>query len=158
MAMDKGRQQKIRQIVNAVRALVIADRRQSKRLARTYKITSRQAAALRIVSESPGTSLSELSERMFLHISTSSGVVDRLEKKHFMVRKRTPEDRRVVRLYVTPKGGRLIRSIPLSKLGLLTRDIDALRDSEIREIWIGLNGLLKLLRLEKEASRVDKVE
>ncbi len=144
--------------MNGVRAITIADRRLSKRLARTHKITARQLGAIRIVSKSPGISLGELTERMYLHISTSSGIIDRLEMKRLLVRERSPEDRRVVKLYVTPKGSRIVRKIPMAGFGFLMRDIDALPAREIRMIWSGMNGLLRLLRLEKEVASADRVE
>ncbi|SYZ72031.1 hypothetical protein TRIP_C20146 [Candidatus Zixiibacteriota bacterium] len=104
---------------------------------------------LQIVSESPGISMGELSERMYLHISTSTGVIDRLEKKNLLLRKRSHADRRVIRLFITSKGRQTIRRIPMGMLGLLTREIEELRDSDIHVIWTGLNRLLKLLQLKK---------
>ncbi len=44
---------------------------------------------------------------MCLHISTVSDVIDRLETKGYVVRKREARDRRVVTVYLTDEGRRI---------------------------------------------------
>jgi len=68
---------------------------------------------LKTVFQNGSLPLGELSQKMYLHPSTITGVVDRLEKKGYVSRDRDREDRRVVMVQLTPKGKRLVRRAPI---------------------------------------------
>jgi DNA-binding MarR family transcriptional regulator len=142
------RRQDIGEIVNSIRLLQGVSRRQSGEFVRKYRITGQQLGALRIVALSPGISLRQLSERLYLHISTVSGIVDRLEKKEYAVRERSLEDRRVVHLKVTAAGRRVIRRTPLAGMGFLIHTIDQLPDGQLRDILKGLRPLLDMMKIK----------
>ncbi len=78
--MVKERRRATAEIVNSVRLLQGVAQKQSREFVRKYRITGQQLGALRIIALSPGISLGDLSDRMFLHISSVSGIIDRLEK------------------------------------------------------------------------------
>jgi DNA-binding MarR family transcriptional regulator len=136
------------EIVNATRLLQGVGQRQSREFVRKYRITGQQLGALRIVAMSPGISLGELSERLFLHISSASGIVDRLEKRGYVTRERSGEDRRVVHLNVTADGRRVIRRTPLAGMGLLIHSVDRLPAGQIRDLLKGLKLLLNLMKVK----------
>lgn len=142
------RRRDISEIVNSLRLLQSAGQRQSREFILKYRITGQQLGALRIVTLSPRISLGELSERMFLHMSTVSGIVDRLEKKGYVTRKRSDEDRRVVHLNVAAAGRRVIRKTPLAGMGLLIHTIDQLPAAQLREILKGLKLLLNVMKID----------
>jgi DNA-binding MarR family transcriptional regulator len=136
------------EIVNSVRLLQSVGQRQSGEFVRKYRVTGQQLGALRIVTLSPRISLGELSERMFLHISSVSGIVDRLEKRGYVTRERCVEDRRVVHLTVTVEGRGVIRKTPLAGMGLLFHTIDRLPPDQLRDILKGLKLLLKVMKID----------
>jgi DNA-binding MarR family transcriptional regulator len=138
----------IREIVNSMRQLQGGLQRQSREFIRKYGITGQQLGALRIVTQTPRISLGELSERMFLHISTVSGIVDRLEKKKYVTRERGRADRRVVHLQVTADGRRVIRRTPLAGMGLLVHTIDRLPAGQLGDILRGLRLLLQVMKID----------
>jgi DNA-binding MarR family transcriptional regulator len=142
------RRQDIGEIVNSIRLLQGVSRRQSGEFVRKYRITGQQLGALRIVALSPGISLRQLSERLYLHISTVFGIVDRLEKRGYAVRERSLEDRRVVHLKVTAAGRRVIRRTPLAGMGFLIHTIDQLPDGQLRDILKGLRPLLDMMKIK----------
>jgi DNA-binding MarR family transcriptional regulator len=142
------RRQDTSEIVNATRLLQGVGQRQSREFVRKYRITGQQLGALRIVAISPGISLGELSERLFLHISSVSGIVDRLEKRGYVTRERSGEDRRVVHLTVTADGRRVIRRTPLAGMGLLIHSVDRLPAGQIRDLLKGLKLLLNLMKVK----------
>jgi MarR family transcriptional regulator, organic hydroperoxide resistance regulator len=131
-----------------MRQLQGAGHRQTWEFVRKYRITGQQLGALRIVTHSPGICLGELSERMFLHISTVSGIVDRLEKRGYVLRERSAEDRRVVHVGVTPVGRQVIKRTPLAGMGLLLHTIDQLPARELEQILRGLRLLLKVMKID----------
>jgi MarR family 2-MHQ and catechol resistance regulon transcriptional repressor len=56
----------------------------------------------------------EIGAKMLVTVSNLTGIVDRLEDKKFVVRKRDDKDRRVVHVMLTEKGAKLYKStIPL---------------------------------------------
>ena len=147
------RRRDIGEIINSVRLLVGVGQRQSSEFIRKYRITGQQLGVLRIIALSPSISLGDLSERMFLHVSTVCGIVDRLEKKGYVTRERSGEDRRVVHLNVTADGRRVIRRTPLAGMGLLIHTIDQLPAQQLRAILKGVKLLLKVMRIDDKLNQ-----
>ena len=151
---DGRHRREIGEIVRFVRLLQGSGPRQSREFVQKYRITGQQLGALRIVTLSPRISLGELSERMFLHISTVSGIVDRLEKRGYVTRERGGEDRRVVHLNVTDNGRRVIKRTPLAGMGLLIHTIDRLPAGQLLGILKGLRLLLNVMRIDGGRDRL----
>jgi DNA-binding MarR family transcriptional regulator len=147
------RRREICEIVNSVRLLQGVGQRQSRDFVRKHRITGQQLGALRIVALSPRISLGELSERMFLHISSVSGIVDRLEKRGYVTRTRGGQDRRVVHLNVTADGKRVIKKTPLAGMGLLIHTVDQLPSGQLRDILKGLRLLKDVMKITDGSSR-----
>jgi DNA-binding MarR family transcriptional regulator len=146
----------VSEIVNSIRLLQGISRQQTNEFIRKYRITGPQFGALRFVSLSPGISMQQLSNQLYLHISTVSGIVDRLEKRGYMVRERCAEDRRVVCLNVTPGGMKVIKKTPLAGMGLLIHTIDSLPDKKLREILAGLRLILDIMKIGVDDTRINK--
>jgi DNA-binding MarR family transcriptional regulator len=142
-----ARHQQISEIINSVRLLQGISRRQSREFIRHYRITGPQLGALRIVATTPRITLRELSERLYLHTSTVSGIVDRLETRGYIKRERGGEDRRVVHLGVTAEGNRVIKKTPLAGMGLLIHTIHQLPARQLNDIQKGLGQLLDLMKI-----------
>ncbi len=136
------------QIINSIRLIKGVNRRYSRELMAQHHITGQQLAALRIVSLAPGISLSDLSQRMYLHISTGSGIVDRLEKRKYLMRVRSHVDRRVVQLRITGEGRRVVKKAPEVGYGMLLQDIDKLPNGEVHRIWETMRILMKVMRID----------
>lgn len=64
-------------------------------------LTMPQIMALKELIKQDGLSLKDLSHRLDLSHSTTSGIVDRLERRRLVQRKQDSEDRRVSRIHVT---------------------------------------------------------
>lgn len=101
--------------------------------AQPHGITPVQIMVLRVLSENAGISQTELSERIYLGASTTSGIVDRMEKAGLVARERLEEDRRAVRLTLTEAGAAVWRETNETRMELLSpllclpeADIDAL--------------------------------
>jgi DNA-binding MarR family transcriptional regulator len=143
-----SRRRDISEIVYSIRLLQGVSRNRLRESVRKHRITGQQLGALRFVALSPGISMRELSEQLYLHISTVSGIVDRLEKKGYVARERGGEDRRIVHLVVTANGRRAIRRLPLVGMGRLIHTIDQLPTGQLRDILKGLRLLLNIMRIK----------
>jgi DNA-binding MarR family transcriptional regulator len=73
-------------------------------IAAGVKITMVQAGILFLLKEKNGQPMSQLSRRLFLDNSTITGLVDRLEKSGYVLRKANPKDRRISFIHITPQG------------------------------------------------------
>lgn len=99
-------------ILRAIRRIIRSADQHSKRLSVDYGITLPQLICLnKIVEESPIT-VKKLAEAVFLSPSTIVGIVDRLEKRQYVARKRSQVDRRAVELCATESGIALARKSP----------------------------------------------
>jgi DNA-binding MarR family transcriptional regulator len=72
-------------------------------------ITGPQRLVLRVVTQSPGMSATELAKVLRLHPSTITGILQRLSKKGLLLSARDPIDTRRVRLRALPAARRYIR-------------------------------------------------
>ena len=73
-------------------------------LASGVKITLVQAGILFLLLEKNGQTMSQLSRLLSLDNSTVTGLVDRLEKSGFILRKTNPKDRRISLIHITRQG------------------------------------------------------
>jgi len=72
--------------------------------AQPHDLTPVQLWVLKVLAERPGISLSELAERILLGNSTTSGIIDRMEKAGYVTRERSDLDRRSIQLRLTEIG------------------------------------------------------
>jgi len=73
-----------------------------------YKITPPQFIALQWLFEEGDMTIGELSNKMYLAFSTTTDLVDRMEKNSLVKRVKDPSDRRVVRIHLLEEGERII--------------------------------------------------
>lgn len=74
-------------------------------------VTPVQYAILQMVYNQPGTDQRTLASNIALDTSTTAGVVDRLESRGLLLRKASPEDRRVRLLTLTLEGEQFLASV-----------------------------------------------
>jgi len=84
--------------------------RRSKRMATHHGVTGPQRLALRIIGRAPQVSAGELAATLEIHPSTLTGVLQRLERRGLVTRRRDRGDRRRQRLELTARGRRIIQS------------------------------------------------
>ena len=82
----------------------------SKRMENTLGITGPQRLALRLIVKYPGLSAKRLAHTLQLHPSTVTGVLQRLDDRGMIDRRRDPRDGRGICLFATAAGRSLIRS------------------------------------------------
>lgn len=76
-----------------------------------YNITASQYIVLAQLNDEDGISLSQLGERLYFDNPTITGVVDRMERDGLVVRRRVADDRRVINVFLTQKGKKLLVAI-----------------------------------------------
>lgn len=77
----------------------------------SYTITPPQFIALQWLFEHGDMTIGDLSNKMFLAFSTTTDLVDRMEKNDLVMRIREEQDRRVVRIKLLKEGERIIEEV-----------------------------------------------
>jgi DNA-binding MarR family transcriptional regulator len=135
-------------ILEAILYLYTESRRLTKELARQVDLTGPQLTVLKLLEGVGDLSLSELSERIRAQNSTVTGIIDRMEREQLVVRARSTEDRRVVKIKLTDKGSKIARAIAVEPMEIFRGALECLSPGEARE-------LLKILT--KIARRVQSI-
>ncbi|MGP4067549.1 MarR family winged helix-turn-helix transcriptional regulator [Halobacillus sp. B29] len=106
-----------------------------------YLITAPQFVALQWLLEKGDMTIGELSDYIHLACSTTTDLVDRMEKNKLVERVRDLKDRRVVRIHVLQKGEQIIHEVIEKRQDYLK---EVLKDVPTDDVET-LNNLLHVL-------------
>ena len=99
-----------------------------------YTITPPQFVALQWLFEDGDMTIGELSNKMFLAFSTTTDLVDRMEKNELVQRVKDPNDRRVVRIHLLEEGKRLIDEVIKKRQAYLQEVLSEYTTEEMEEL------------------------
>jgi DNA-binding MarR family transcriptional regulator len=125
-------------------ALTLAEPLQE-RLWQTAHLTLTQISALRQLRSGPQT-LGRLGELAGLSAASISRLVDRLERRGLVSRRRDGEDRRVVEVHLESEGERVLGETTVFKGSDLHHAVEAMTAEELRRLTAGLGRLVQLTR------------
>ena len=148
MAIPSDIKPEVDAILEAIVYLSTESRRITKEISRRADLTGPQLTVLKMLEGLGDLSLSDLSERIRAQNSTVTGIIDRMEREGLVVRTRSTEDRRVVRIKLTEKGARIARDIAVEPMEIFRSALENLSPGEMRD-------LLKILT--KIARRVQSI-
>ena len=118
---------------------------------RALDITPLQYGSMEVVRAYPGIDQSGLGNNLGLDRTTIVGIVDRLERKGWLIRKTSNVDRRMRLLFLTPLGEEQIRQMrPLSDVAQ-KKMLEPLGDQESKFF---LDCLARIVSYHNDASRV----
>jgi MarR family transcriptional regulator, organic hydroperoxide resistance regulator len=143
------REDAIAEIMQSLRRLIKALQDYSQKVNTHFGITGPQLWALKTISQSGSMSLGELSKRMYINPSTITGVVDRLEKKGYVLRNRGEKDRRVVKVQLTPKGSRLAKRGPNPVQGRMIYGLRKLQEDELAVIHHSFQKMIEIAEAQE---------
>jgi MarR family transcriptional regulator, organic hydroperoxide resistance regulator len=106
-----------------------------------YTITPPQFIALQWLFEDGDMTIGELSSKMFLACSTTTDLVDRMEKNLLVMRIKDSNDRRVVRIHLLEEGKRIIEEVIMKRRIYLK---EVLKDFSKEEVYNLKSNLIKL--------------
>ncbi len=138
----------ISETMQSLRRIFKALQNYSHEVSHQYGITGPQLWVLKTVFKNGGLPLGELSQKMYLHPSTITGVVDRLEKKGYVSRDRDREDRRVVMVQLTPKGKRLAKRAPNPVQGKMIHGLRQMRKEKLESIYEAVQALVEIMEAQ----------
>jgi DNA-binding MarR family transcriptional regulator len=101
--------------------------------------------ALSVVNEQPQIGVGELARAMDVHQSTASNLLRLLVAGQLVAAEKDPVDKRAVRLAITAKGRRVLRSAPDPYEGVLPEALMGLKDATLKRLERDLAELIAVL-------------
>jgi DNA-binding MarR family transcriptional regulator len=100
-----------------------------------------QLSVISILAKNGKQKVSDISEKMGLSDSTVSGILDRLEQKGIIERRRNKEDRRVVKIYLSKGSQKICQEFHRKRDEYFAHLLKELTEQEINDIIKGLKIL-----------------
>ena len=116
----------------------------SQELMRDFGITGPQMGVLRVISSNSAISLSDIANRMGLHITTVEGIINRMQHRKFVKKQKSAKDKRVVEVFITEKGAKILKEAPVGAMGRFYRNLQKISDEEARQIYKTLARIVEL--------------
>jgi DNA-binding MarR family transcriptional regulator len=138
------------ELANRLRPVLLMLNRHLRREAHAAGVTGGQAALLAQIRNHPDFGVRELAAREGISAPSMTRYLDRLEKAGLIVRSRAAEDARRIRLALTPKGVRVLRSVRRRRTAWLAEQLEGLPPAERRAVGDAIGPLAQML---EEADR-----
>ena len=132
-------------ILGKFRILIRAAQRHSAAIQKRCGISGAQLWMLQELRDAPGMRVGELATRMAIHQTTTSNLLDSLEKSGYVMKSRDESDQRVVNLSLTPSGAKVLRKAPQPARGMLPEALAKVSDADRSKLNAGLQALLDVI-------------
>jgi DNA-binding MarR family transcriptional regulator len=133
------------ELANRLRPVLLLLSRHLRREAHAEGITGGQAALLAQIRNHPQLGVRDLAAREGISAPSMTRYLDRLEKAGLIVRTRSPQDARRIRLALTPRGVGVLRSVRRRRTAWLAERLDGLAPAEQRTVAEAIEPLTRLL-------------
>jgi DNA-binding MarR family transcriptional regulator len=132
-------------ILNAIRQIIRAADLDSRQLAAKHQITAPQLVSLMAIVEKHPTTAVAVARRVHLGASTMVGLLDRLEAKGLITRKRDSADRRQVWVRATAAGRALVGHTPFPLQHSVARAFEKMSKHERAQVAQCVERLVHLM-------------
>ena len=129
-------------VLQQLRVVVRMAGSHSARLERSTGIPGAQLWALHEIAQADGVSVGELAQRLRMHQTTVSNLLNRLDAAGLVHKGRSPQDQRIVQVHLTAAGRRGLRRSPGPARGLLLDVLDGMSAAQLRKVHAGLTVLI----------------
>ncbi len=120
----------------------------SRHLARTHQLTGPQLICLRELSKSGAISPGQLARDVSLSAATVTGILDRLEHRGLVRRRRNPKDKRRVITSITAAGRELVAAAPAPLHHRLASGLERLSMEDQAQIASALESVVEMMEAE----------
>lgn len=133
-----------------LRIVIRAAQRHSAWIEKHCGVSSAQLWIMQELHETPGLRVGEIADRLAIHQTTASNLLDALVKSGYVLKARDPQDQRVVKLALSEQGAALRAHAPKPARGLLPEALQKLDPKSLAELSNGLQALLDVIDLVDE--------
>lgn len=134
-----------------LRIVIRAAQRHSNWIEKQCGVTGAQLWVMQELHESPGLRVGDVSQRLAIHQTTTSNLVDSLVKKGYVIKARDAADQRVVKLVLSEMGEAVIHRAPVPARGLLPESLQKLDAKQLRDLNKSLQALLDVIERADES-------
>ncbi|MBB6448309.1 DNA-binding MarR family transcriptional regulator [Geomicrobium halophilum] len=134
-------QTQVEYIEKSLRRISYTIKQRGREILNHFPITPPQFIALQYLQEKGDLTIGELSAKMYLAFSTTTDLVDRMEKNELVQRVKDQSDRRVVRVHILSKGKDIIREVIQKRQDYLNDVLGHFSEEEINRLEQTLSSL-----------------
>ncbi len=116
-------------------------KQRGRQILNAYTITPPQFVALQWLLELGDMTIGDLSNKMYLAFSTTTDLIDRMERSELVQRVRDEQDRRVVRIHLLAEGERIIEEVIDKRQQYLKEILGQFDENEVANLSILLEKL-----------------
>ncbi|PIE37533.1 MAG: MarR family transcriptional regulator [Gammaproteobacteria bacterium] len=135
----------VNEVLSSLRQIIRAIDIDSKRLHKTFGLTSPQLILLSTVQANPKLTIRQASQEVSLSQGTVTTILDKLQKKGLVKRQRSEADKRKIHLLLTSEGEALLQSTPELLQSSFRDSFTALEEWEQLQILASLKRLSALM-------------
>lgn len=135
-------QQRRLAILQKLRIVIRSAQRHSGWIEKQCGVNGAQLWMMQELASTPGLRVGELAARLAIHQTTTSNLLDELQKQALVVKTRDSVDQRVVRLTLSDDGIALLARAPTPARGLLPAALMEMADGPLQQLDAGLQELL----------------
>ena len=146
------------EVIQYLRQIFQAIQRHSSYVEKQLGISSSQLWAMTELSLQPGLRVSDIADRLSIKNATASNMLDKIQSKHLLERKRENDDQRVVRLYLTDKGKKLLQDSSVPTQGAVLGALGLMASKDISQLHDALSMLIKNMLANENLSAKVPVE
>lgn len=132
--MEKHNMDEVARMEKELRYIAAIIKHNGRKILKNYTITPPQFIALQWLFEHGEMTIGDLSQKMFLAFSTTTDLVDRMEKNDLVKRIRDEKDRRVVRIKLLEEGKRVIEEVIDKRRLYLNSVLSDFTEDEVGEL------------------------
>jgi DNA-binding MarR family transcriptional regulator len=141
-------EQTVADLEKALRHISGIIKQKGREILNDFAITPPQFVALQWLMENGDLTIGELSNKMYLACSTTTDLVDRMEKNLLVIRIKDPKDRRVVRIHLLQEGERIIEEVIQKRQNYLRDMLVNFKEEELTSLEKSLIKLQHEMREE----------
>ena len=132
-------------VLQSLRRIIRSVEIYSRKLASSYNVTGHQLVCLLAIQEKGPLTATAIASEIHLSPSTVVGILDRLEEKKLVQRKRDEKDRRLVHVMITDFGRELVKEAPSPLQEKLAQALLNLSEIEQDTIALSLEKIVDLM-------------
>lgn len=137
------------------RVVIRAAQRHSSWIEKLCGVSGAQLWIMQELHDAPGMRVGEVAEKLAIHQTTASNLLDVLVKKGFVLKTRDPSDQRVVKLILSKEGSDLLKLAPKPARGLLPEALSKMDRQALLELSNGLQALLDVIERDDETAGLE---
>lgn len=141
--MSSSKEQRVIDVLQQFRLIYGSMRRHFRLVEERCGMSGSQMWVLQEVQRSPGIGIGELAERMGVHQSTCSQLVDKLVAQDCLDKRKKTGDQRRVGLQLTERGHEALAALPGPAEGVVPEALAAVPDVVLKTLQINLAELLQ---------------